>query len=362
MARGYNFCAGPAALPDAVLSRARDELLDFKQLGMSVMEMSHRSDAFQTVAHTAVADLKSLLSIPDNYRILYMQGGATQQFSCVPWNLLGRNNKADYIDTGIWSTKAINEAKRLPGADIHIAASTAQSRYATVPDQHELSLRSDAAYVHYTSNETIGGVEFPYIPETQGVPLVADMSSNILSEPLDVSRYGLIYAGAQKNIGPAGLAWVVVRDDLLAGARDDIPALMSYQRMAAHDSMLNTPPTFSLYLCGLVFQWLKDQGGVAGIQKVNRQKAAALYAQIDRSDFYQSPVALNARSQMNVAFGLSNTTLEATFLDEAEAAGLYNLAGHRSVGGMRASIYNAVSLTAVTALTEFMSDFEKRYG
>jgi phosphoserine aminotransferase len=362
MARGFNFCAGPAALPEAVLSRARDEMLDFNQLGMSVMEMSHRSDAFQAVAHAATTDLKTLLSVPDNYKILYMQGGATQQFSCVPWNLLGKNSKADYIDTGIWSTKAINEARRLTGADIHIAGSTQSARYVTVPEQHDLTLRPDAAYVHYTSNETIGGVEFPYIPDTKNVPLVADMSSNILSEPLDVSRFGLIYAGAQKNIGPAGLAWVLVRDDLLSSAREDIPALMSYQRMADNDSMLNTPPTFSLYLCGLVFAWLKEQGGVAAMAQVNAQKAALLYGQIDRSDFYQSPVAHTARSRMNVAFGLIDAALEQTFLDEAEAAGLYNLAGHRSVGGMRASIYNAVTLEAVTALTDFMGEFERRYG
>ena len=362
MARGYNFCAGPAALPDVVLERARDELLDFKHQGMSVMEMSHRSDAFQQVAKTAVSDLKTLMSIPDNYRILYMQGGATQQFSCVPWNLLGHNNKADYIDTGIWSQKAIAEAQRLPGADIRVVMSTKDSRYTQVPQTSDLTFRSDAAYVHYTANETIGGVEFPYIPDTGDLPLVSDMSSNILSGPLDVSRFGLIYAGAQKNIGPAGLAWIIVRDDLLASERADIPALMSYRRTAEHDSMLNTPPTFSLYLCGLVFQWLKDKGGVAGMQLINHEKATRLYRKIDSSDFYSAPVDVVARSQMNVAFGIADEKLEHTFLTEADAAGLYNLAGHRSVGGMRASLYNAVSLEAVIALTDFMSDFEKRYG
>ena len=362
MSRSYNFCAGPAALPDVVLERARDELLDFKHLGMSVMEMSHRSDAFQEVAQTAVADLKSLLSIPDNYRVLYMQGGATQQFSCVPWNLLGQNPKADYIDTGIWSQKAIAEAQRLPGADIHVAFSTKDSRYSQVPRPSDLSFRSDAAYVHYTANETIGGVEFPYIPDTGDIPLVSDMSSNILSEPLDVSRFGLIYAGAQKNIGPAGLAWVIVREDLLGSERSDIPSLMSYQRMAKHDSMLNTPPTFSLYLCGLVFQWLQEKGGVSAMQRVNQEKATRLYRQIDSSGFYQAPVSVNARSKMNVAFGIADENLESKFLAEADTAGLFNLAGHRSVGGMRASLYNAVSLEAVDALTDFMSDFEKRYG
>lgn len=362
MNRNHNFCAGPAALPETVLVRARDELLNYNHTGMSVMEVSHRSPGYMVVAKQAVADFKELMAIPDNYKILYMQGGATHQFSCIPWNLLGKNKKADFIDTGIWSQKAIKEARRFDGVDVHIAASSEMDGYKSVPDQSDLDIRQDAAFVHYTPNETIGGVEFDYVPDSGAVPLIADMSSNILSQSLDVSKFGIIYAGAQKNIGPAGLTWVIVREDLLGQAHPSIPALMNYDSVLKQDSMLNTPPTFSLYLCGLVFQWLKEQGGVAAVAKRNAQKAKLLYQTIDCSGFYNNNVRKDCRSQMNVTFSLNNEELESVFIEEGEKLGLYNLKGHRSVGGMRASIYNAVSLESVTALTQFMADFEKKYG
>ena len=362
MKRIYNFSAGPAILPEAVLREAADEMLDYQDSGMSVMEMSHRSKIFQKIIDDAEKDLRTLLNVPDNYKILYMQGGATQQFSCVPWNLLGKNSKADYIDTGIWSTKAINEARRLTGADIHIAGSTQSARYVTVPEQHDLTLRPDAAYVHYTSNETIGGVEFPYIPDTKNVPLVADMSSNILSEPLDVSRFGLIYAGAQKNIGPAGLSIVIVRKDLLGHAMPITPMVWDWAKQAESDSMLNTPPTYSIYLAGLVFKWLKRQGGVAAMEKQNIAKSNLLYSTIDTSGLFASKVDESCRSRMNVTFYLKDEKLNEAFVEGAAKQGLMNIKGHKSVGGMRASIYNAVTEQAVDDLIDFMKSFAAKNG
>ena len=357
--RAYNFCAGPAALPTAVLERAQRELPNWHDRGLSIMEMSHRSSDYVGVASKAEADLRQLLSIPDNYKVLFLQGGASLQFSAIPLNLLGLNNKADYIDTGIWSQKAIEEAQRY--GDINVVASSKGNNYTSVPRQSEWQLRDDVAYVHYTPNETIGGLQYDFIPETNA-PLVADYSSCILSEPLDVSRFGLIYAGAQKNIGPAGLTIVIVRDDLLAQSKPEIPSLLKYAAQAKNDSMVNTPPTFAWYLSGLVFEWLLEQGGVAAMQKLNRQKADLLYGYIDQSEFYANPIAINSRSIMNVPFTLKDSSLEKVFLQESEAAGLLNLAGHRSVGGMRASIYNAVPLEAVQALIDFMQQFAKKHG
>ena len=357
--RAFNFCAGPAALPTAVLERAQRELPNWHDRGLSIMEMSHRSADYVGVAAKAEADLRQLLSIPDNYKVLFLQGGASLQFSAIPLNLLGLNNKADYIDTGIWSQKAIEEAQRY--GDIHVASSSKDNNYTSVHPQNEWQLRDDVAYVHYTTNETIGGLQYDFIPETTA-PLVADFSSCILSEPLDVSRFGLIYAGAQKNIGPAGLTIVIVRDNLLAQSKTEIPSLLKYSAQAKNDSMINTPPTFAWYLSGLVFEWLIDQGGLTAMQQLNRQKAELLYGYIDQSEFYANPIALNSRSIMNVPFTLKDSSLEKTFLQESDAAGLLNLAGHRSVGGMRASIYNAVPLEGVQALVDFMQQFAKKYG
>lgn len=360
MTRAYNFCAGPAALPTAVLDKAAQELTDWHGKGLSLMEMSHRSKDVVGVCKQAELDLRELLSIPDNYRVLFMQGGASSQFACVPLNLANGSGQVDQIVTGQWSKKAHAEGKRF--AEVSVAASTADQNFTCAPKQSELILNPQADYVHYCPNETIGGVAFDYVPDTGDVPLVADMSSVILSGPLDVSQFGMIYAGAQKNIGPAGLCLVIIREDLLGRARATTPAMMDYQVAADNDSMYNTPPTYSWYLAGLVFQWLKEQGGLAAMQAVNERKASRLYDFIDRNDFYANPVAIQNRSIMNVPFTLANADLDKTFLAESEAAGLLNLAGHRSVGGMRASIYNAVPEQAVDALLDFMADFSRRYG
>ena len=357
--RVFNFSAGPAALPLPVLEQARDELLDW-QNGISVMEISHRSKGFMAIAERTEADLRELLAIPSGYKVLFMQGGATGQFAAVPLNLSQPGARADYIHTGHWSERAIKEARRF--LTVSIAADEVASNYTTAPDQLSLKLASDAAFVHYTPNETIGGVEFPYIPTTGDVPLVADMSSTILSRPLDVSRFGVIYAGAQKNIGPSGVTVVIVRDELLGRARPGTPSVLDYRAFAEAGSMLNTPPTFGWYFAGLVLQWLKRQGGLAAMGELNRAKAAALYAAIDASAFYSNPVARNCRSWMNVPFTLAKPDLEKTFLAESAAAGLAHLAGHRSVGGMRASIYNAMPAAGVAALVAFMREFERRYG
>ena len=359
MTRAYNFCAGPAALPEDVLKRAREDMLDYKGRGMSVMEMSHRAPEFVDIAEQAEKDLRDLLGISDDYAVLFLQGGASLQFSMVPMNLLGGANKADYINTGQWSKKAIKEAQNF--CEVNVAASSEDDGFTTAPEQSELNLSDDAAYLHYTPNETIGGVEFPYVPQTDK-PLVADMSSTILSRPMDVSQYGLIYAGAQKNIGPAGVTVVIVRKDLLDRAPSNTPSMLHYKTQADAASMYNTPPTFALYLAGLVFQWLKEQGGLEGMQKINERKAKKLYDYIDASDFYRNPVREKDRSLMNVPFVLADDSLDKQFLEESEQAGLLNLKGHRSVGGMRASIYNAVPEAAIDALIEFMDDFARKNG
>ena len=359
--RAFNFAAGPATLPVEVLEQAREELTDWHGLGASVMEVSHRGKPFLAMAREAESDLRELLAVPATYRVLFMQGGGASQFSVVPLNLAASDASVDYLVTGHWSKRAIAEAQRLI-AHVNVAADEGASKYTTAPRQEALRLTPGAAYVHYCPNETIGGVEFPYVPTTGGAPLVADMSSTILSRPMDVSRFGLIYAGAQKNIGPAGLVVVIVREDLLGRARKDIPAVWSYQNIADEGSMFNTPPTFSWYLAGLMFKWVKAQGGLAAMATRNREKAERLYAAIDGSGFYSNPVARDCRSWMNVPFTLADAALEGAFATEARAAGLINLEGHRSVGGMRASIYNAMPLEGVEALIAFMHDFARRHG
>ena len=358
MSRYYNFSAGPAALPEEVLQQAREEMLDWQGSGMSVMEMSHRGKAFSKIAAQAEADLRELLNIPDSYKVLFLQGGASSQFAMVPMNLLGGKKRADYINTGSWSKKAIAEAKRY--CQVDIAGASAEGRF-SVPSPQELKLNAEAAYLHYTPNETIQGIKFPYRPQTD-VPLVADFSSAILSEPLDVSKYGIIYAGAQKNIGPAGLTVVIVREDLIGEPIAGTPSMFTYAVHADNGSMYNTPPTYAWYLAGLVFQWLKRRGGLEAMAVINKRKASALYAAIDGSDFYNNPVEPDCRSWMNIPFTLADPKLDAGFLSEAAEAGLVTLKGHRSVGGMRASIYNAMPESGVTALIDFMTDFEKRHG
>ncbi|WP_226664803.1 3-phosphoserine/phosphohydroxythreonine transaminase [Microbulbifer aggregans] len=358
--RKFNFCAGPAALPEPVLRQAQEELLDWQGLGCSVMEVSHRSPEYTVVAEQAEQDLRDLLSIPDNYKVLFLQGGATAQFSAVPWNLFGAGSKkADYIHTGQWAAKAIGEARRY--GEVNVVASSEDRNFSYAPAADAWVESSDAAYFHYTPNETIGGVEFPYIPEVKA-PLIADMSSNILSQPIPVEKFGFIYAGAQKNIGPSGIAVGILRDDLLDRAIPEIPRSLSWKIAAEGHSMDNTPPTFAWYLSGLVFKWLKAQGGVDAMAALSLQKSALLYDFLDSSEFFSSPVEVSCRSRMNVPFVLADEKLDKQFLRETEEAGLLNLKGHRSVGGMRASLYNAVPLEAVEALVAFMADFEQRNG
>ncbi|SFR41533.1 phosphoserine aminotransferase apoenzyme [Marinobacter daqiaonensis] len=360
MSRAYNFCAGPAALPEPVLRQARDEMLDWRGTGMSVMEMSHRSDEFVEIAETAEKDLRELAGISDDYAVLFMQGGASGQFATVPLNLLGENTRVDYVNTGIWSKKAIAEAKRY--ATVNVAASSEDRGFTTVPDQSEWNTSADAAYLHYTPNETIGGLEYDFVPDSGRVPLVADMSSNILSRPVDVNRFGLIYAGAQKNIGPSGLVVVIIRKDLLGRARPETPTMMNYQVMADNASMYNTPATYSWYLAGLVFKWLKEQGGVDAMEALNYRKSKKLYDYIDASGFYANPIEPRFRSWMNVPFTLADDSLNGAFLKGADERGLLNLEGHRSVGGMRASIYNAMPEAGVDALIDYMAGFVKEHG
>jgi phosphoserine aminotransferase len=326
---------------------------------MSVMEMSHRGKDFVGIAERAEADLRELLGVPANYKVLFLQGGATGQFAAIPLNLTAPGATADYVNTGAWSKKAISEAKRY--CKVNVAAD-AGGNYSTVPARDTWALTPGAAYVHYTPNETIGGVEFPFVPDVGDVPLVADMSSTILSRPIDVSRFGVIYAGAQKNIGPAGLVVVIVREDLLGRARPDTPTVFDWKAMAADGSMLNTPATYSWYVAGAVFQWIKRQGGLAGMERLNRAKAERLYAAIDGSGFYKNPVAKDCRSWMNVPFTLPSESLDKPFLEGAKAEGLVALAGHRSVGGMRASIYNAMPMAGVEALVSFMQHFQQKHG
>ncbi|MCI0507887.1 MAG: 3-phosphoserine/phosphohydroxythreonine transaminase [Gammaproteobacteria bacterium] len=359
MTRVYNFAAGPAVIPEDVLLQAREEMLDWRGAGMSVMEMSHRGKEFMSIAQQAEADLREILAIPDNYKVLFLQGGASTQFAMIPMNLAA-GAKTDYINTGAWSKKAIAEAKLL--TKVNVAASTEDSKFTRAPEQEELKLHAGSVYVHYTPNETIGGVEFSYVPETGKVPLIADMSSTILSRPIDVSRYGVIYAGAQKNIGPAGLTVVIIREDLLERAGDNLPAMLNYKTHVENESMYNTPPTYAWYIAGLVFQWLKRKGGLTAMAEINMRKAGKLYAAIDNSAFYHNSVERGSRSWMNVPFTLANADLDAAFLSEAKAAGLVELKGHRSVGGMRASIYNAMPEEGIDALIAFMADFEKHRG
>ncbi|MBU3672848.1 MAG: 3-phosphoserine/phosphohydroxythreonine transaminase [Sinobacteraceae bacterium] len=358
--RVFNFAAGPATLPLSVLEQASREMTDWQGSGMSVMEVSHRSKPFIALAEQAERDLRELMGIPSNYKVLFLQGGATGQFTAIPLNLTAPGAVVDYLNTGAWSKKALGEATRY--CKVNVVADEAGSHYSTVPAADSWQVSAEATYVHYTPNETIGGVEFDYVPNTGAVPLVADMSSTILSRPIDVSRFGLIYAGAQKNIGPSGLVLVIVREDLLGRARADTPPIWDYAVMAKEGSMLNTPPTFGIYIAALVFQWLKREGGLAAIGERNGRKARLLYDFIDASGYYKSPVARNARSWMNVPFTIPNPALEKTFCSEALAAGLANLEGHRSVGGMRASIYNAMPLQGVEALVAFMRDFQQRHG
>lgn len=358
--RAFNFSAGPATLPAEVLEQVREELTDWQHSGASVMEVSHRGSAFMAVAREAEATLRTLLGVPSNYQVLFLQGGATGQFAAVPLNLAKPYSIVDYLNTGVWSQKAIAEARRY--CEVRVVTDESASAYRTVPAAESIRPSPFATYLHYTPNETIGGVEFPYIPATGGVPLVADMSSTLLSRPIEVPRFGLIYAGAQKNIGIAGLVIVIVREDLIGHARAETPAIWDYQTMAKDGSMVNTPPTFAWYVTGLVLKWLASQGGLAAIGERNRTKAQLLYAAIDRSQFYSNPVAENCRSWMNVPFTLAEPELDASFLAQARDAGLVNLEGHRSVGGMRASLYSAMPLSGVEALIAFMKEFERRHG
>ena len=347
-------------LPEPVLSRARDEMLEWRGSGMCVAEMSHRGKEFMSIAAQAEADLRELLAVPTNYKVLFLQGGASTQFAAVPMNLLRGAASADYLNTGSWSKKAISEARRY--GEVKVVASTEGERFTRAPRQDELTLSADAAYVHYTPNETIEGVEFPYVPDVGDKPLVADMSSTILSRPIDVSRFGLIYAGAQKNIGPAGLVIVIVREDLLGHTLPATPTMLDYKVQADNDSMYNTPPTYAWYLAGLVFEWLKGLGGLEAMGRINARKAELLYKVIDDSGFFKNPVEPGSRSWMNVPFTLANSELDDTFIKEAKAANLTTLKGHRSVGGMRASIYNAMPQEGVEALVGFMQEFERKYG
>ena len=360
MSRVYNFSAGPAALPIEVLEQAQAEMLDWNGSGMSVMEMSHRGKDYMSIATKAEADLRELMTIPDNYKVLFLQGGASSQFAMVPINLLNGKKSADYLLTGQWSKKAVAEAKRF--CDVNVIADTSDSHFTTLPDESSLKFNPDAAYVHYTPNETIVGVEFDYIPETGDVPLVADMSSTILSRKIDVSKFGVIYAGAQKNIGPAGLTIVIIREDLIGHANPAMPVMMDYKTFADNESMYNTPPTYAWYLAGLVFAYGLKRGGMSAIEDVNKRKAAKLYQAIDDLSFYSNPVNVKYRSWMNVPFILANADLDAEFIKQAAAKGLTTLKGHRSVGGMRASIYNAMPEAGVDALIAFMHEFAAAKG
>ena len=359
MSRVFNFSAGPAALPLEVLEKIRNDLPDWQGTGMSVMEVSHRGKEFMELAARAEANLRELLGVPDDYSVLFPQGGATMQMAMAPLNLAAPGDTADYVVTGSWGKKAATEAAKF--CAVNVAADASDKNFTYIPDESNWRRTSNAAYLHYTPNETIGGVEFHFVPGGD-VPLVADMSSNILSRPIDVSRFGAIYAGAQKNIGTAGITLVIVRNDLLDRARADNPHLMTWKSYADSDSMTNTPPTFAWYVADLVFQNLKEQGGVEAVAQINDRKAEKLYAAIDASNFYSNPVAKDCRSLMNVPFMLADDQLDAKFLEDSKAAGLTNLKGHRSVGGMRASIYNAVSEDAVDTLIAFMAEFERTEG
>ncbi len=359
MSRIYNFSAGPSAFPQSVLEQAQQEMLEWQNSGMSVAEMSHRGKHFLAIAQALETDIRELMAIPENYKILLLQGGATAQFSFIPQNILRDKTKACYLKTGAWSEKAIKDAQVF--CEVVVSAISEASNYTNIPDAAGWQIDPQAAYLHYTSNETIHGVEFQSTPDAQGLPLVCDMSSNILSRPVDVSQYGIIYAGAQKNMGPAGVTLVIVRDDLIGHAPKTVPSVFNYAEQVKNQSMLNTPATYNWYLMGLVTKWLKAQGGVAAIEQRNIAKSPKLYAAIDASTLYRNPVAIEARSRMNVPFILADENLDKAFLSAAEAAGLFELKGHRSVGGMRASIYNAMSDAGVQALIDFMAEFERTH-
>ncbi|HEY8034201.1 MAG TPA: 3-phosphoserine/phosphohydroxythreonine transaminase [Methylobacter sp.] len=359
MSRVYNFSAGPSAFPESVLQQAQQEMLEWRDSGMSVMEMSHRGKHFSIIAEELESDLRALLAVPENYKVLFLQGGASGQFSLIPQNILNGKTNACYLNTGAWSEKAIKDAGAY--CDVVVSASSESTKFTTIPDASSWSIDSQAAYLHYTSNETIHGVEFQSCPDSKGLPLVSDMSSNILSRKIDVSQYGLIYAGTQKNMGPAGVTVVIVRDDLVGHAPKTVPPVFNYAEQAKNQSMLNTPATYSWYLCGLVLKWLKEQGGVEGIEQRNITKAAKLYQAIDQSALYSNPVEIASRSRMNVPFILADESLDKPFLAAAEANGLFELKGHRSVGGMRASIYNAMPEDGVQALIDFMAEFERTH-
>jgi phosphoserine aminotransferase len=360
MTRVFNFSAGPAALPEPVLRRAAEEMLDWHGSGMSVMEMSHRGREFISIAAHAESALRRLLAVPADYKVLFMQGGAIAENAIVPMNLLRGRTRIDFVDTGEWSKKSIKEAKKY--AQVNVVASSADTGYDRVPARETWKLDPAAAYVHCCTNETIGGVEYHFTPDVGDVPLVADMSSHLLSRPVDVARYGLIYGGAQKNIGPAGLTIVIVREDLIGQALPITPSAFDFKTVADNDSMYNTPPTYAIYIAGLVFDWLDAQGGLAAIERHNRAKAALLYDYLDSTAFYTSPVQRESRSLMNVPFKLKDEALDAAFLKGAEERGMLQLKGHRSVGGMRASIYNAMPIEGVRALVAYMKEFEARHG
>jgi phosphoserine aminotransferase len=358
--RTYNFSPGPATLPEPVLQQAAAEMLDWQGSGMSVMEMSHRGKEFISIHEKAQADLRRLLAIPDDHVVLFLQGGAIAENALVPMNLMGTAAVADYVDTGEWSRRSLKEARKY--GQVHVAASSEDRHYTNVPPQSGWQLTPGAAYVHVCTNETIGGVEYHWTPDTGSVPLVADMSSHILSRPLDVRRYGVIYAGAQKNVGPSGLTLVIVRRDLLDRALPITPSAFHWKEQAGNDSMLNTPPTYAIYIAGLVFQWLLDQGGLAAMEQKNIAKAALLYDYLDGTRFYSNPVRKEDRSRMNVPFKLHDDQLDAAFLKGAEQQGMVQLKGHRAVGGMRASIYNAMPMEGVRALVQYMKEFERTHG
>jgi phosphoserine aminotransferase len=360
MSKVYNFSAGPSVFPKSVLETAQQELLDWQGSGMSVMEMSHRGKHFSIIAEALESDLRSLMAVPDNYKVLFLQGGASAQFSFIPQNILKGKTKACYVNTGAWSEKAINDAKAY--CEVLVSASSEDSHFTSIPEESTWLIDEQAAYLHFTSNETIHGVEFSKCPDGKGLPLVADMSSNILSRKIDVNQYGLIYAGTQKNMGPAGVTVVIVRDDLIGhGVSKTLPAVFDYAEQAQHQSMLNTPATYNWYLVGLILKWLKEQGGVEVIERLNIAKAEKLYQAIDRSSLYSNPVDPICRSRMNVPFILADQALDKQFLTLAEANGLFQLKGHRSFGGMRASIYNAMPESGVLALIDFMTEFERTH-
>jgi len=360
MSRVHNFSAGPAALPDEVLQQIKDDIPDWKNTGMSVMEVSHRCKEFVEIAATAEQNVRALLGVSDDYSVLFMQGGATLQFAMAALNLSAPGDTADYVITGSWGKKAAQEAKRY--CNVNLAADAVESNYSHIPAEGQWQKSADAAYLHYTPNETIGGVEFNFVPDSGDIPLVADMSSNILSRPIEVSRFGVIYAGAQKNAGPAGITLIIVRNDLLDRARSDTPSLLTYKAFAESDSMINTPPTFAWYVTGLVFEYLLRKGGLVAMQEINERKANKLYAAIDNSGLYSNSVSHDCRSRMNVPFILADVELDGKFLAEANETRLSNLKGHRSVGGMRASIYNATGEDSIDALVSFMQEFERRNG